>query len=238
MANTKEDGKSPKHIALVCDGNRRFAKKHGLEPWQGHKFGATKIKELLQWCHDFGIKELTLYAFSMDNFNRPEREKNFLFNLFKQNIKKLKNDKRLDKYGIKVSFIGRLYMFPEDMQKEMHEVMEKTRENEKFRLNFAMAYSGRSEITDAFKKIIKKIKNKEINENDINEILINENMYLSSSPDILIRPGGEKRISDFLLFQSAYTELFFIDKLWPEFTKEDLAGIIEEFKKRERRFGR
>ena len=129
-------------------------------------------------------------------------------------------------------------MFPKDIQKEMYEVMEKTKENNNFKLNFAMAYGGRAEIVDATKKIIQKLRNKEINEEDIDENLINENLYLSSSPDILIRPGGEKRISDFLIWQSNYAELFFLDKLWPEFTKEDLENIMEEYKQRERRFGK
>lgn len=225
-------------IAIILDGNRRYAIKKGIKPWQGHKFGAEKIKDILEWCRDLGIKELTLYSFSIDNFNRTEKEKKVLFSLFEENIKKLKNDERLDKNGVKVRFIGRLDMFPGNIQKEMREVMEKTENNNNFKLNFAMAYGGRAEIVDATKKIIQKLKNKEINEEDVNEKLINENLYLSSSPDILIRPGGEKRISDFLIWQSNYAELFFLDKLWPEFTKEDLANIIEEYKQRERRFGR
>lgn len=225
-------------IAIILDGNRRYAKKQGLKSWQGHKFGAEKVKDILKWCQELGIKELTLYTFSTDNFNRPEQEKKVLFSLFKENIKNLKNDERLDKDGIQVRFIGRLQLFPKDIQKEMHEVMEKTKDYNNFKLNFAMAYGGRAEIVDATKKIIKKIKNNEINENDIDENLLNENLYLNNSIDILIRPGGEKRISDFLLWQMAYSELFFIDKLWPEFSKEDLINIIDEFKSRERRFGR
>ncbi len=232
------ENKEPKHMAIILDGNRRYAEKQGLSPWEGHKFGAEKVKKILEWCRNLGIKELTLYSFSIDNFNRSEKEKKALFGLFKKNIKELKNNEKLKEKGIKILFIGRLEMFPKDIQKGMEEVMEKTKNNEKFRLNFAMAYSSRAEIADALKKIIKKIKNKEINEDNINESLINENLYLSSSPDILIRPGGEKRISDFLLWQSSYSELFFLDKLWPEFEKDDLISIIEEFKQRERRFGR
>jgi len=225
-------------IAIILDGNRRYAKKRGLKSWRGHEFGSEKIKELLKWCQELGIKELTLYTFSIDNFDRPQREKKTLFLLFEENIKKLKNDERLDKNGIRVKFIGRLHMFPENIQKEMQEVMEKTKNNDNFRLNFAMAYGGRAEITDALKKIIQKLKNKEINEDEIDENLINENLYLNIKPDILIRPGGEKRVSDFLIWQSNYSELFFIEKLWPEFEKEDLVSIIDEFKQRERRFGK
>jgi tritrans,polycis-undecaprenyl-diphosphate synthase [geranylgeranyl-diphosphate specific] len=233
-----DQNNNPKHIAIILDGNRRFAKKQGLKPWLGHKFGADKIKEISKWCQELGIKELTLYAFSIDNFNRSEQEKKVLFSLFEESIKKLKNDEGLDNNGIKVRFIGRLHMFPENIQKEMYEVMERTKNNNNSKLNFAMAYSSKAEITDALKKIIQKLKNKEIKEGYIDEELINENLYLSSSPDILIRPGGEKRISDFLLWQISYSELFFIDKLWPEFTKQDLIHIIKEFNQRERRFGR
>ena len=229
---------APLHIAIILDGNRRYAKKLGLSPWEGHKFGAEKIKDILKWCQELGVEELTLYTFSVDNFKRPEAEKKAIFELFMKNISGMKNSKELKKNDVRVRFIGRLEMFPESIQREMHEVMEQTKNNSRFKINFAMAYSGRAEITDAFKKIIQKIKNKEINEKDIAESLINENLYLSSAPDILIRPGGEKRISDFLLWQISYTELFFIDKLWPEFEKEDLIKIIEEFKSRERRFGK
>ena len=229
--------KNPKHIAIILDGNRRYGRKIGLKPWQGHKFGVKKVEDLLRWCNELGIKELTLYSFSMDNFKRSEKEKKILFSLFKKNIERLGNDDRLSKYKIRVNFIGRLYMFSKDIQKDMHYIMEKTRKNKNFKLNFAMAYSGKAEITDSIKKIIQKIKNKKIKVKDVNEKLVSRNLYLTSSPDILIRPGGEKRISDFLLWQSAYSELFFIDKLWPELTKKDLVKVIKEFKQRERRFG-
>lgn len=231
------EANNPKNIAIILDGNRRYARKIGMQPWQGHSFGAEKVEDLLKWCRDLGIKELTLYSFSMDNFKRPEREKKAIFELFKKNFEKLEKDDRLMKNGIKVKFIGRINMFPKKIEEKMRSLMEKTKNNDKFTVNFAMAYSGKAEITDSVRKIINKINNKEINIGNINEDLIKNNLYLSSNPDIFIRPGGEKRMSDFLLWQSAYSELFFIDKLWPEFTKEDLVNIIEEFKQRERRFG-
>ena len=229
---------NPAHVAIILDGNRRFARKKGLMPWQGHRFGVKKVEDIINWCNELGVKELTLYSFSLDNFKRHSREKKILFSLFKSNIKKLDSDERLNKNKIRVRFIGRINMFPKDLQKNMHSLMNKTKKNKKFKLNFAMAYSGKAEITDSLKHIIKKIKNKKINEKNITEKLINENLYLSSAPDILIRPGGEKRISDFLLWQICYSEIFFIDKLWPEFTKEDLMECVEEFKRRERRFGK
>lgn len=231
------EANNPEHIAIILDGNRRFAKKKGMQPWKGHNFGAKNVEDLLKWCRDLGIKELTLYSFSMDNFKRPEREKKAIFDLLKKNFEKLEKDDRLMKNGIKVRFIGRIGMFPKDIQEGMQKLMKKTNENKRFKVNFAMAYSGKAEITDSIRKIINKINNKEININNINEDLIKNNLYLSSNPDIFIRPGGEKRLSDFLIWQSAYSELFFLDKLWPEFTKEDLVSIIKEFKQRERRFG-
>ena len=230
--------KIPRHISIILDGNRRYSKKLGMKVWQGHKFGTEKVKDILEWCLELKIKELTLYSFSMDNFKRPEKEKKVLFSLFKKSIDKLKNDERLDKYGIRISFIGRLGKFPENIQKEMDAVMRQTSKNKKFRLNFAMAYSGKAEITDALKKIIGKIKKNKIKMEDIDENLVGENLYLNSNPDILIRPGGEKKISDFLLWQISYSEIFFIEKLWPEFTKEDLIEVIREFNQRERRFGK
>jgi|TARA_Y100000310_G_C20686165_1_gene819148 tritrans,polycis-undecaprenyl-diphosphate synthase [geranylgeranyl-diphosphate specific] len=231
------ESKNPEHIAIVLDGNRRYAMKKGLKPWKGHEFGMKKLENLLSWCEELGIKELTLYAFSLDNFKRPEIEKKVLFGLFKEGIKNLEGDNRLSKLGIRIRFLGRLSLFPKEVQEEMHKIMEKTKNYDNFKINLCMAYSGKSEITDALKKIIEKIKNNEIKEEDVDEKLVERNLYLNGKPDILIRPGGEKRLSDFLIWQSAYSELFFLDKLWPEFEKGDLIEVIEEFKQRERRFG-
>ena len=230
--------KNPNHIAIILDGNRRYAKKLGLQAWKGHEFGLKKLEELFDWCQELEIKELTLYAFSTENFNRNKVEIDFLFNLFKKKFEELINDKDFFKKNIRINVIGRINMFPDDIKDSMINIMDKTRNNDKLVINFAMAYGGRAEIVDATKKIIKKIKNNELKVEDINEQIFSENLYSNSEPDILIRPGGEKRISNFLLFQGAYSELFFINKLWPEFTKEDLINIIEAFKKRERRFGK
>jgi len=228
---------NPKHIAIILDGNRRYGEKIGNR-LKGHIHGLKKVEELLKWCRDLGIKELTLYAFSTENFNRSEKEVRYIMNLFRRYIKRLKNDKNLQKNKLKINFIGRLGLFPKDIQKEMEEVMEKTKGNDSFKVNFAMGYGGRSEIIDATKRLIEDFKDNKIKIEYINEELFSNYLYLKNDPDILIRPGGEKRISNFLLWQSSYTELFFIDKLWPEFTKNDLVEIIDEFKKRERRFGK
>ncbi len=223
--------KNLKHIAIILDGNRRYAKKFGLPKFKGHQNGFDKIKELLKWCTELEIKEITLYCFSTENFKRDKKEVNYLFNLFRKKIKDFEKDRTIHNKKVKISFIGRTSMFPKDMQKAMKGLMEKTKRYEKYKLNLALAYGARGEIVDAFKRIIKNgIK-------DINEDVIKEHLYLPDDVDILIRPGGEKRISNFLLWQNSYAEIFFIDKLWPEFTKRDLIKIIQEFKKRERRFG-
>ena len=228
--------KSPKHIAIILDGNRRYAKKLGLQPWKGHEFGVKKLNELLEWCRELGIRELTLYAFSTENFDRTKTEKDFLFNIFRQEFGNMGCRKDIFENKVRINVIGRLGMFPKSIRNSMLDIMEKTKKQNKFIVNFAMAYGGRQEIADAFKKIIKNSKN--LKPSQINENLITKNLYLKNEPDLVIRPGGEVRLSNFLIWQSTYSELFFIDKLWPEFTKNDLIKILNEFKKRERRFGK
>lgn len=230
--------KTPAHIAIILDGNRRYAKKLGLQPWKGHEFGIKKLERLLGWCRELGIKELTLYSFSTENFKRAEKEKGFLFNIFKKEFNNMKYRKDIFKNQIRINVIGRIGMFPKGMRKSMLDVMEKTRKHSKFIVNFAMAYGGRQEITDAVRDIARNVEKGRIKTNEINENLVANNLYLKSEPDIVIRTGGEKRISNFLLWQSSYAELFFIKKLWPEFTKKDLISIIKEFSERERRFGK
>ena len=224
---------NPEHIAIILDGNRRYAIKSGLKPWEGHKSGFKKIEDILDWSKELGIKELTLFCFSTENFNRGKVEVKYLFDLFRNRINDLMNDARIHENKVRIRIIGRIDLFPKDMQKKMQEIMEKTRGYDKFKLNLCMAYGGRQEIVDAVRKIVAG----NIKPESIDEELLSKNMYLESCPDLLIRPGGEKRLSNFLTWESIYSELFFLDKLWPEMTKEDLADIIKEFKKRERRFG-
>ena len=230
--------KIPKSIAIILDGNRRFAKKLGLNALKGHVYGLKKLEDLFKWCEELGIKELTLYTFSTENFNRAKNEIDYLFGLFKNEVGKIKKEKGIFKEGIRFNFIGRLDMFPKDMRNPMLEIMEKTKKYNKLIVNFAMAYGGRQEITDAVKKIANDVEKGRIKPESINENLITNNLYLKSEPDMVIRPGGEVRTSNFLTWQSVYSELIFLDKLWPEFTKEDLIKAIESYNKRERRFGR
>lgn len=227
-----------KHIGIIVDGNRRFAKRLMQEPWKGHEYGSQKVGKLLEWCKELDIKELTLYCFSMQNFNRPKEEFDYLMGVFRDGFNKIKDDPRLQENNIKVNFIGRIYLFPEDVKKEMYELMEKTKNNSKYIINFAMAYGGREELIDTIKIIGRKIEDGEITSEQVNEELVNKNLYMADEPDFIIRTGGDHRTSNFLVWQSWYSEWFFLEKTWPEFEKEDLINCINEFKSRERRFGK
>tara|TARA_Y100000310_G_C20496060_1_gene721588 strand:+ start:183 stop:884 length:702 start_codon:yes stop_codon:yes gene_type:complete len=227
----------PKHIGLIIDGNRRFSKRLMLKPWKGHEFGYKKVKKVIEWCKEYpNIKEITIYAFSLENFKRPKKEFDYLMGLFKKAFQELmtKDKERLKQ--IKVQFIGRIKLFPKEIQKVMQELQEKTKNNKPYTLNFAMAYSGQAEVVDATKRIVEKVENGDLNIDEINEQVFKENLDLSSEPDLVIRTS-EKRLSGFLLFQSAYAEIMFVDKLWPEFEKEDFVACINEFSSRKRRFG-
>lgn len=228
--------KVPQHIGLVLDGNRRFAKRLMLKSYKGHEWGAKKVEKVFDWCRNLGIKELTLYAFSVENFNRPKYEFNYLMNLFRREFTEFKNDPRLK--FTRVNFIGRIWMFPKDIQKMMHELMNKTKNNKKFILNFAMAYGGRAEIIDAVRKIAKDIKQNKLNVNKINEETFKDYLYMESEPDLIIRTS-ESRLSGFLLYQGAYSEIIFLPNvMWPDFKKKHLMKCIENYGKRQRRFGK
>ena len=227
--------KIPKHIGIILDGNRRFSSRLMQQPWKGHEWGYKKVRELLGWCEEFNIKELTLYTFSLENFNRPKKEFDYLMNLFNKAYKELQNGKKLNK--IKVKFIGRLEMFPKKVQEEMYKLMEKTKKNKPFKINLAMAYSGRVEIVDAVKKIVERAKYNGLSAKDVDEKLISDNLYLDSDPELVIRTS-EQRLSGFLTWQSVYSEIIFLPKvLWPEFSRKDFVGCLEEYSKRQRRFG-
>ena len=226
----------PNHIGIIIDGNRRFAKRLMLKPNKGHEWGYKKVKKLFEWCKEFDIKEITIYAFSIENFNRPKVEFDYLMNLFEKAFRDLKNEEEILKQ-ICVTFIGRIKMFPKKVQEAMRELMKKTKDNNPFRINFAMAYGGRAEIIDAVKQIASQVKAGNIEIDKINEEVFANNLYLNSDPDLVIRTS-EKRLSGFLTWQSVYSEIIFVEKLWPEFEKNDFVACIEEYKKRGRRFGK
>lgn len=230
--------KNPQHVGLIIDGNRRFAKRLMMKPFMGHEWGAKKIEQLFDWCKELDIKELTLFTFSVENFNRPKKEFDYLMDLFEREFEKNKDDKRIYENKIKIRFIGRLWMFPEKVQEKMRVLMEKTKEHNDFIINFAMAYGGRAEILDAAKRIAEKIEKGELKSGEVDEKVFREHLYLDSDPDLIIRTG-ESRLSGFLLWQSSYSELIFLTNiLWPEFSKEHFINCIAEYKKRQRRFGK
>jgi len=231
-------GKVPRHIGIILDGNRRFSKKLMLKPWMGHEWGAKKVENLFEWVKEIGVKELTLYAFSVENFNRPKEEFDFLMNIFGDEFEKLLNDKRVHRDRIKINFIGRIWMFPKEVSEKMYKLIDMTKDYDGYIINFAMAYGGRAEIIDATKKIAEKIKAGELNVDEINEEVFRKELYMESEPDLIIRTSGEQRTSGFLLWQGSYAEFYFCPKLWPEFEKEDLIKAIEDYSERERRFGK
>ncbi|NJE09937.1 polyprenyl diphosphate synthase [Thermococcus sp. MAR1] len=235
-----KSGRIPRHVAIIMDGNRRWARKLEKPPWYGHLFGSRKLEEILEWCRELDIRTLTVYAFSTENFKRTPEEVNALMNLFEEKFKELLEDERVHKYGIRVNVLGRKELLPENVRKAAEEAEKATRKYGNYTLNIALAYGGRSEIADAVRDIVRDVLAGRIKPEDIDEELIKEYLYYPNmpDPDIVIRTGGEERISNFLLYQIAYSELFFVDVYFPEFRKIDFLRIIREYQKRQRRFGR
>ena len=212
----------PNHVGIILDGNRRFAKRLMLKPWKGHEWGAEKVEKVLEWGNELGIHELTLYTLSLENFNRPKTEFNYLMDLFKKEFKRLSKDPKLQEKEIKINFIGRLWMLDEELQQILKGISNKTKNNSKFTVNFAIAYGGRQEVVDATIKIAEQVKSGELDISKINEETFLNNLWSSSEPDLIIRTGGETRTSNFLNFQAAYSEWIFLEKSWPEFEKKIL----------------
>jgi tritrans,polycis-undecaprenyl-diphosphate synthase [geranylgeranyl-diphosphate specific] len=219
------------HVAIILDGNRRFAKNLLKEPWKGHEDGANTVEKLLDWCDELKINQITLYALSIENLKRSEKEVEYLMKILEKELGKLKEDKRLSERKIKIHFIGKRELLGKEFQILMNDIEKETENNNRFFINFAIAYGGKQEIIEAVKKLV--LEKKEINEENLRESL-----WLKEEPDLIIRTGGEKRTSNFLPWQSTYSEWIFLDKLWPEFEKQDLIEALEEFNRRQRRFGK
>jgi tritrans,polycis-undecaprenyl-diphosphate synthase [geranylgeranyl-diphosphate specific] len=233
--------KVPRHIGVILDGNRRFAKKLMLKPWMGHEWGAKKFREFLRWCGELGVQELTAYCFSIQNFNRPKAEFDFLMEIFAKEFEMLSepaNIAALKKNGVRITFIGRTHLFPKPVQNGIKKLMELTKDFGPNRVNFAMAYGGREEVVDAVKKLGEDIKAGKVDVDKINEEAFGKYLYLNSDPELIIRTGGDRRTSNFLPWQGIYSEWFFLEKTWPEIEKEDLVKVIQEFGERDRRFGK
>ncbi len=233
--NTKN---TPKHVAVIMDGNGRWAKKKGMARVFGHKNGVKAVRETIEAAAEINIKVLTLYAFSTENWNRPKKEIDVLMSLL---VTSLKDElKRLQKNNIKLECIGNIDNLPKKAHKELLEVVEKTKDNTHLTLILALSYGSREEIVNAIKKISKKVVNKELLTEEIDEKIINNHLYTFTLPDVdfLIRTSGEQRISNFLLWQIAYAELYFTNTLWPDFRKEHFFEAILDYQNRERRFGK
>lgn len=225
----------PKHLAFIPDGNRRWALRHDLQPWEGHKFGAKKIDEFLNWCVDLNIPQVSVYVLSTENLNRPKTEVDEIFRLLKQHLLKWerKND-FLSKYDIKVRFFGEFHKIPKGLVRAMDRLMEKTVAHQKSIVNMLIAYGGRYEILEVVKKLASKLDSRV----EITPKLIEKNLLISTPVDLVIRTGGEHRLSNLLLWQTAYAEIYVTKTLLPDFTKGELLEAIEWYNHRERRFGR
>lgn len=228
----------PKHLAIIMDGNGRWAKKQGLLRTIGHENGAKAVREAVETCARLGIKNLTLFAFSTENWNRPKLEVDTLMKLLSKALKK--ELKTLTKNDIRLNTIGNIESLPKSIVKSLTEVTESTKENQRMTLTLALNYGSKEEITRATKLIANKVKDNIILIDDIDESVINNHLYTHNLPDVdlVIRTSGEQRISNFLLWQIAYAEFYFTETLWPDFTADDLMQAIQSFQNRERRFGK
>ena len=232
----------PNHIAIILDGNRRWAKRNLSFTKTGHFRGADAVENLLDWCEEFDIKIITLYALSAENLNRKDEELEYLFDLIKNRLEKLYNDPRIHRNKMRVKAIGKIELLPDSIKDVLKRLDDITKNYDEHFLNIALAYGGQDELIDAVKKIVLKISEGSLKVDDINKKEIESNLYTShlpqSSPDMILRTSGERRLSGFLLWQSAYSELIFMDIFWPGFRKIDFMRAIRTFQKRKRRLGK
>ena len=232
--------KMPKHVAIIMDGNRRFSKLQGnIDVVKGHEIGVDTLEKVLDWSIELGIEIITVYAFSTENFNRPEHEVEGLMKLFLINFKRLVTHEKIHKNEVKVKVVGKLDLIPENVREAIKEAEDATAHYDKRLLNIAIGYDGRLEIIDSFKKIIKDVQDGKITIDDVDEELVSKNLYTAGveDPNLIIRTSGEERLSGFLLWQSSYSELYFCETLWPELRKVDFIRAIRSYQERERRFG-
>ena len=236
-----KNGAKLEHIAIILDGNRRWASEKELNPWFGHKKGAETVEQLLDWCEKLSVKFVTLYTFSTENFRRSPEEVAEIMKIAEEEFRKLLTDERIYRNKVHVKVIGRVNMLPESLQQLIAEVEKATENFDNQFLNFAFAYGGRAEIVDAAKTIAEKVKDGELNLDDVDESTFEKYLYTAhlakQEPDLIVRTSGEERLSGFLLWQSAYSELAFLDVYWPDFRLIDLLRAIRTFQNRKRRYG-
>ena len=232
--------KMPKHVAIIMDGNRRYSKLQGnIDVVKGHEIGVDTLEKVLDWSIELGIEIITVYAFSTENFNRPEHEVEGLMNLFVKNFKRLVDHPKIHNNEVKVKVVGKLDLIPESVRDAIKEAEDATAHYNKRLFNIAIGYDGRLEIIDSVKKIIEQVQAGEISIDDVDEDLISKNLYTEGleDPNLIIRTSGEERLSGFLLWQSSYSELYFCETLWPELRKVDFIRAIRSYQERERKFG-
>lgn len=242
LENTITHENIPKHLGVILDGNRRWAQAHNMTPSQGHGEGAETVEKFLDWCLELGINTITLYSFSTENFQRDKEEVQALFKLFEETLEKVLKSPRIHKNQVHIRAIGRTENLPINLQTRIKQVEEATQNYTRFYLNIAIAYGGRAEIVDAIKTIAMEIIQGEITPDMIDENLIENHLYTAHlpnpNPDMIIRTSGESRLSNFLIWQSAYSEIFILDVYWPNFRKIDLMRAIRGYQMRHRRHGK
>jgi len=236
-----KNGIKPEHIAIILDGNRRWAMDKALNPWSGHEKGAEKVEQLIDWCIKLNVKSMTLYAFSTENFQRSKDEVTEIMRIASENLRKILTDERVYRDKIHVKVIGRTNLLPEDLQQVIRDVERTTNDYDGHFLNFAFAYGGRAEIVDAARKIAEDVYAGKLSPSKVDEATFEQHLYTAhlpkQDPDLIIRTSGEERLSGFLLWQSAYSELCFLDVYWPDFRFIDLLRAVRTFQNRKRRFG-
>jgi tritrans,polycis-undecaprenyl-diphosphate synthase [geranylgeranyl-diphosphate specific] len=232
----------PEHVGIILDGNRRWGFEKYGEILDGHVYGARTGEDFLEWCLDLGIKTVTLYVFSTENFQRPEQETNKILKLIEDETRKLVTDRRIHESRVHVKAIGRLELLPSSLRNALTEVEDATATYDQHYLNIAVAYGGRAEIVDAAKRIIDEVKSGILDEGLVDEDTFRKHLYTSylpnPYPELIIRTSGEARLSGFMLWQAAYSEFVFLDVYWPEFRKIDLLRAIRTYQRRMRRFGK
>jgi tritrans,polycis-undecaprenyl-diphosphate synthase [geranylgeranyl-diphosphate specific] len=237
-----KNGSMPKHIAIILDGNRRWASERLLKARIGHRRGAERVSQLLDWCLDMGVECVTLYSFSTENFARAPQEVKEILRIAEEKLQEILTDERIHKNRIRVKVIGRVGLLPKKLQELIREVEIATETYDNQFLTVALAYGGRAEIVDATKKIAERVKRGELPIEKINEDVFEKFLYTSHmpnpDPDLIIRTSGEERLSGFLLWQSAYSELCFLDVFWPDFRRIDLLRAVRTYQRRKRRFGK
>lgn len=239
LAKAVKSGEVPEHVAIIMDGNRRFAEELGLDHGAGHQEGRNKLEELLGWCLELGIKNLTVYAFSTENFTRTGEEVTKLMALFERSFREVGDDQRVHQHGIRVRVLGQRELLPEAVRKAIAYAEERTAKYANYSFNVCVAYGGREEILNALRAVAAKVKSGELEIDSIDERVFAQHLYTADlpDPDLILRTSGEERISNFLLWQLAYSELYFTDVYWPGIRKIDFLRAIRSYQQRKRRLG-